>query len=59
MREIFVNGVSFRYKTERDLGLILLHFTETARVKAVLKERESVERRREIPKEIKSAAERA
>jgi hypothetical protein len=33
MREIFVNGVAFRYKTERDLSIILRHSRNPARLK--------------------------
>lgn len=33
MREIFVNGVAFRYKSERDLGIILHNARQPARLK--------------------------
>lgn len=32
MREIYVNGVEFRYKTERDLSIILRHARQPARL---------------------------
>lgn len=32
MREIYVNGVAFRYKSERDLELILRHARKPARL---------------------------
>lgn len=48
MREIFVNGVSFRYRTERDLGLILRHAHQPARLRPVCELTAAVKRRRNL-----------
>jgi hypothetical protein len=48
VREIFINGVAFRYKSERDLSLILRHATRPARLRPLLRLCADVKRRRDI-----------
>lgn len=54
MREIFVNGVAFRYKTERDLSLILRHARQPARLQPLVGLVSEVQKRRKMISGIKA-----
>lgn len=56
MREIFINGMSFRYKTERDLGIILRSAKLAERMRAVVQQCQRIRQRELNARNIKVVA---
>lgn len=54
MREIFINGTALRYKTERDLSIILRHARDTQRLIPSLDLESEAKRRARLVNGIKA-----